>query len=93
MDNIQQNADDVQKVLELIVPASVQQDRARLDTLPSKNMNLPYSIHMYWKIFWQPTVHKQQNIFEKTHIKAYSPDLYASLGTFCVQIGQLLAAK
>ena len=32
-----------------------------------KNMNLPYSIRMYWTDFWQPTaVHVQQNIFETT---------------------------
>ena len=34
-------------------------------TMPGKNMNLPYSIRMYWTNFWQPTVHVQQNIFEK----------------------------
>ena len=36
-------------------------------TLTRKNMNLLYSIRtMYWTNFWQPTVHVQQNIFEKT---------------------------
>ena len=34
-------------------------------TLPRKNMNLPYSVRLYWASFWQPTVHVQQNIFEK----------------------------
>ena len=36
------------------------------DTIPRKIMNLPYSICMYWTNVWQPTVHVQQNIFEKT---------------------------
>ena len=31
----------------------------------------------------------KQNIFEKTLIEAYIPSLYASFGTFCVEIGQL----
>ena len=34
-------------------------------TMPRKNLNLPYSIRMYWTNFWQLTVHVQQNIFEK----------------------------
>ena len=61
--------------------------------LPRKNMNLPYSIVMYWTNFWQPTVHVQQNIFEKTLIKIGSSHLYASFGTFCVQIGQFLESQ
>ena len=28
--------------------------------MPRKNMNLPYSVPMYWTHFWQPTVHVQQ---------------------------------
>ena len=32
-------------------------------------------------------------IFEKTLIEVGSPHLYASFGTFCVQIGQLFAAQ
>ena len=33
----------------------------------------------------------QQNIFGKISIEVCSPHLYASFGTFCVQIGQLFA--
>ena len=33
-------------------------------TLTRKNMNLPYSLRMYWTNFWQPTVFLRQNIFE-----------------------------
>ena len=40
-------------------------------------------LHMYWMNFWLPTVHVQQNIFEKILIEACSPHLYASFGTFC----------
>ena len=35
----------------------------------------------------------QQNIFEKTLIEVGSSHLYASFGTFCVQIGQLFEAQ
>ena len=49
-----------------------------------------HNICMYWTNFWQPTVHVQQNIFKKTLIEVGSPHLYASFGTFCPQIGQLL---
>ena len=41
----------------------------------------------------QPTVHVQQNTFEKTLIEVGSSHLYASFGTFCVQIGQLVEAQ
>ena len=51
-------------------------------------MNLLYSICMNWKNFWQPTVHVPQNIFEKTLIEVGSSHLYASFGTFWVQIDQ-----
>ena len=47
---------------------------------------------MYWTIFWQLTIHVQQDIFEKTLIEVGSSHLYASSGTFCVQIGQLFEA-
>ena len=63
------------------------------NTLPRKNMNLPYSIRMYWTSFWQPAVNVQQNIFEKTHVEIGRSHLYASFGTFYVQIGQLFAAQ
>ena len=48
---------------------------------------------MYWTNIRQPTVHVQQNIFGKTLIEVCSPHLYASYGTFCVQIGQLVTAQ
>ena len=48
---------------------------------------------MYWTNFWQPTVHVQQNIFEKIIFKIGSSYLYASFGTFCVKIGQLVEAQ
>ena len=59
-------------------------------TMPRKNMNLPYSIRMYSTERIQPTVHVQQNIFEKNLIEFGSPHLYASFGSFFVQIGQLV---
>ena len=62
-------------------------------TLPRKNMNLSYFIRMYSTNFWQPTVHVLQNVFEKNLIEVGSSHLYASFGTFCVQIGQLFAAQ
>ena len=62
-------------------------------TMLRENMNLPCSIRMYFTNFWQPTVHVQQNIFEKTLIKACSPHLYASFCTFCLQICQSYAAQ
>ena len=64
-----------------------------LYTLPRKSMNLPYSIRIYWTNFWQPTVHVQKNVFEKTLIKDGSSHLYAYFGFFCVQIGQLFEAQ
>ena len=54
---------------------------------------VPYSIRMYWTNFWQPTDHIQLNIFEKTLIEIGSSHLYASFGTFCVQIGQFFEAQ
>ena len=50
----------MQKILHIVV------------TLTRKNMNLPYSMRMYWTIFWQPTVHVHKNIFEKTLIEVGS---------------------
>jgi len=50
-------------------------------------------IRMYWTNFWQPTVHVQENIFEKTPIENGSSHLYASFGTFCVQTTQLFEAQ
>ena len=47
-------------------------------TMPRKNMNLLYSIRMYWTNFWQPTFHVQQNIFEKTLIEIGASHFYAS---------------
>ena len=48
---------------------------------------------MYWTNLWQPYVHVQQNIFEKTLILVGSSHLYASFGTFYVQISQLFEAQ
>ena len=62
-------------------------------TLPRKNMNLPYSICMFWTNFWQPTIHVQENIFEKTLLEVGSWYLYTSFGTLYVQIGQLFYAE
>ena len=39
------------------------------------------------------TVNLQQNIFEKALLKNCSPHLYASLGTFCVQIGHFFEVQ
>ena len=51
-----------------------------------KDKSLCY-ISMYWTNLCQPTVHVQQNIFETFFIKIVtSSHLYASFGTFCVQI-------
>ena len=59
----------------------------------SQNMNLPESMHMYWTDFRQPTVHFQQIIFEITFIEVGSSHLYASFGTFWVQIDQSFEAQ
>ena len=58
-------------------------------------MNLPYAICMYRTNFWQPNIHVQQNIFEETLIEVGSSrtHLYASFGTFCLEIGQLFEAQ
>ena len=37
------------------------------------------------RIFWQSTVHVQQNIFEKNSIEFGSSHIYASFGIFCMQ--------
>ena len=65
-----------------------------IENTDSTKINRPgHNIRMYWTYFWQPTTHVQQNIFEKTLIEGCSPHLYASFGTFCVQISQLFAAQ
>ena len=64
-----------------------------IDTDSTKINRPGYNIRMYWTKFWQPTVHVQQNIFEKALIEAGSPHLYASFGTFCAQIGKLFPAQ
>ena len=48
---------------------------------------------MYWTNFYQPTVRVQLNVFEQTLIEVGSLNLYASFGTFCVQIGQLFESQ
>ena len=52
-----------------------------------------YSISKCWTNFWQPTILVQQNIFIKTLIEFVSLHIYASFGTFCVQIGQFFEAQ
>ena len=60
----------------------------------STKINRPeHNIRMYWTNFRQPTAHVQQNIFGKTLIEVCSLNLYASFGTFCVQMGQLFASQ
>ena len=46
-------------------------------------------MRMYRTNFRQPTAHVQQNISGKTLKEMCIPHLYASFGTFWVQIGQL----
>ena len=66
--------------------------RIDLHVTDSTKINRPeHNIGMYWTNFRQPTAHVQQNILGKTLIEVCSLHLYASFGTFCVQIGQLFA--
>ena len=65
----------------------------KYDTIPFKIKHPVHNINMYCTDFWQLTFHAKLNIFEKTQIKNCSLHLYASFGTFCVQIGQLLAPQ
>ena len=63
-------------------------------TTDSTKINRPgHNIRMHWAIFRQPTVHVQQHIFEKILIEICSSYLYASFGTFYVQIGQFFEAQ
>ena len=56
----------------------------------SIKINRPgHNIGMYRTNFSQPTVHVKQYTFEKNYTKNSSSHLYASFGTFCVQIGPL----
>ena len=48
---------------------------------------------MYWTNFCQPTIRVQQNIFVKNLSEFGILHLYASFGTFCVEIGQLFEAQ
>jgi len=65
-----------------------------LNDTDSIKINRPvYNMRMFWTNFWQPTVHIQQTIFEKTPIEVFYSYLYASFGTFCVQIGQFFKAQ
>ena len=66
----------------------------KFELADSTKINSPgYNIRMHGTNFWQANVHVEQNIFQKNLIEICSPHLYASFGTFCVQIGQLFAAK
>ena len=58
-------------------------------TKTRKNMNYLTPYVCTETIFWQPTVHAPQNIFSKV----CTSHIYASFGTFCVQIGQLFEAQ
>ena len=64
-----------------------------IPTESRKKRNLAYSIRMYWTNVWPPTVHEQQNISGKSLIEVGNTHLYASFGTFCVQIGQLFESQ
>ena len=75
----------------MIISSLIISDNNKKHTMRRKNMNLPYSIRMYWTKL--PTVHLQQNFFEKTPLEVGSSHIYASFGTFCVQIGQLFEAQ
>ena len=60
----------------------------------SIKINRPgYNICLYWANFWQPTIHVQQKVSEKTLKEVLILYLYASFGTFSVQIGQLFEAQ
>ena len=60
----------------------------------STKINRPeHNIRMYWTNFRQPTANVQQNIFGKILIEVCCLHLYASFGTFCIQIGQLFATQ
>ena len=58
-------------------------------TVENNSKNPKYFIRMYWTIFWQAFAHVKQSILGKLLTKICSPDLYASLVTFWVQIGQV----
>ena len=77
-------------------PARDEATKARIETthtLPTKVKHPSYNIRMYWTNSCQPTVRIQQNIFEQTLIEVGNLHLYASFGTFCVQIGQLFESQ
>ena len=57
------------------------------------NQNKPSTYVCTEQIFdSQPTIHTQQNNFEKNRTEVCCQYLYASFGTFCVQISQLFVA-
>ena len=71
-----------------------QRDRCVSLSTDSTKINRPeHTIRKYWTNFRQPTAHLQQDIFGKILIEVGSLHLYASFGTFCVQIGQLFAPQ
>ena len=59
-------------------------------TVKNKSMNPKNFIRMYKTIFWQASAHVKRSILGKLLTKIFSPELYASFGTFWVQIGQVL---
>ena len=71
-----------------------EQDNTTVAATNSIKINRPgFNIHMYWANFWRPTIHIQQNIFEKTLQEVGRSHIYASFGNFCVQIDQLFEAQ
>ena len=60
---------------------------------PGHNIRITYVLNEFLTADQRPTIRVQQNIFEKKLIKGGSSHLYASFGTFWVQIGQLFEAK
>ena len=60
----------------------------------STKINRPgHNIRMYLTNFEQPIAHVQQIFFGKTLIEVGSSHLYASFGTFCIQIDQVFAPQ
>ena len=51
-------------------------------TVENASMNPKYFIRMSWTNFSQTSAHVKQSTFGKLLTKKYSPDLYASFGTF-----------
>ena len=59
------------------------------NTVQNKTSDAQHTRCRWWTNFWQ-ALFMYNNIFLK---KTFSPNLYASFGTFCVQISQLFEAE